>query len=101
MTSATPPPKPNRAPVIVKPPAPPASATLPQALGAYTLEEVIGQGGMGTVYKAKRSGLDRVMAVKLINAGAFASDLERHRFRVEAENAAKLQHPNIVQVLEV
>ncbi|PTY06021.1 hypothetical protein DB346_01255 [Verrucomicrobia bacterium LW23] len=101
MTSASPEPRQVKAPVTVKPPAPPPSSALPMPLGAYTLEEVIGQGGMGTVYKARRQGLDRVMAVKLINAGAFASDVERHRFRVEAENAAKLQHPNIVQVLEV
>jgi serine/threonine-protein kinase len=57
----------------------------------------LGEGGMGVVYRA-RDSLRRIVALKMIRAGATAGTAERKRFRDEAEAAAKLQHPNIVQV---
>jgi hypothetical protein len=78
--------------------APPA-AGLPQVPG-YAVEAVLGQGGMGVVYRARHLALKRTVALKMLAAG-HASPAERARFRSEAEAVARLQHPNIVQIHEV
>jgi WD40 repeat protein len=72
---------------------------LPQLPG-YVIEDVLGRGGMGVVFKAHHQALKRTVAVKMILAG-HAGDHERARFKAEAEAVARLQHPNIVQVFEV
>src|SRR5262249_8024543 len=64
----------------------------------YQLLGRIGRGGMGVVYKARQKGLDRLVALKMISAGGDADAVELARFRREAENVARLQHPNIVQI---
>ncbi len=66
--------------------------------GEYEGLEQAGRGGMGVVYKAWNPRLKREEAVKVIRAGAFAGPQERGRFRLEAEAAARLDHPNIVPV---
>lgn len=64
----------------------------------YQILEVIDQGGMGIVYKARQVGLGRVVAVKMMTR---LSSKMIDRFRAEAEAAARLHHPHIVQVFEV
>ncbi|HXE67270.1 MAG TPA: WD40 repeat domain-containing serine/threonine-protein kinase, partial [Rhodanobacteraceae bacterium] len=68
--------------------------------GDYELLERIGQGGMGVVYRARHVPLDRIVAVKLLSAGPWASPEFITRFEHEARNAARMQHPHIVTVFE-
>jgi WD40 repeat protein len=70
-------------------------------LGNYELLERIGEGGMGVVYRARQQGLDREVAVKLLSAGPWASREFIERFQFEAQNAARMQHPNIIAIYEV
>jgi hypothetical protein len=66
----------------------------------YEIHRVIDRGGMGVVYEARQAGLGRTVAVKMISAGRLGPKVVS-RFRLEAEAAARLQHPNFVQVFEV
>ena len=67
----------------------------------YAIVRELGRGGMGVVYLARQRGLDRLVALKMVLAGAHAGPEQAVRFLGEARIAASLRHPNIVQVYEV
>ncbi len=70
-------------------------------LGPYEIEGELGRGGMGEVYRARDTRLDRQVAVKILPS-AFAADPESvRRFEKEARAVASLSHPNIVTLLDV
>ena len=70
-------------------------------IGNYELIKEVGRGGMGVIYEARQRNLDRIVALKLIRAGALARTEGVARFKLEAAAAARLHHPNIVAVHEV
>jgi WD40 repeat protein len=72
-----------------------------RTLGRFELLEVLGTGGFGTVYKARDSKLDRLVALKVPRAGLLATPDQLDRFLREARSAARLRHPHIVPLFEV
>jgi len=67
-------------------------------LGRYRIEEQIGAGGMGVVYRARDQRLDRDVALKVLPPGTLADEGSRSRFRKEALALSRLSHPNIAVV---
>jgi serine/threonine protein kinase len=83
----------------VREPVPPPE-TLPAELAAhprYEVLEILGQGGMGVIYKARHRLMDRLVALKVIRPRLTASPLVVERFRQEARAVARLDHPNVVR----
>jgi serine/threonine protein kinase len=86
--------KPSRSPI-------PLLSSIQKNLGPYRIERCIGKGGMGFVYEATDTRLNRRVALKTIESG---EDVDEHvitRFRREAQSVARLRHPNIVSVHDV
>jgi eukaryotic-like serine/threonine-protein kinase len=88
-------------PAMIPPPWSPAAAFSPPRLVDYEILGELGRGGMSVVYKARHVKLGRLVALKTILNGDYASPQEQARFRAEAQALARLQHPNIVGIYDV
>jgi hypothetical protein len=84
-----------------RPNAPAATAEPQPSIPGLEILGLLGQGGMGVVYKARQTGLNRLVALKMIRAGDLAGPEALARFRGEAAAVARLQHLNIVQIYEI
>jgi serine/threonine-protein kinase len=78
----------------------PETQALPARVGCYQLLQEIGHGGMGIVYRARHTALNRTVALKLISGGTYIHPEVLARFRIEGEAIARLKHPNVVEVYD-
>jgi serine/threonine protein kinase len=76
------------------------SAQLPRPIGPYELLEKVGQGGAGTVYKARDSRSEQVVAIKVASRAVINNPFASKRFELEYEFARPLQHPHLAKVLD-
>src|SRR3954447_21459335 len=72
-----------------------------QALGHYRIEAKLGEGGMGVVYRAFDTHLDRPVAIKLLRPDLAASPDRKRRFVQEAKSASALNHPGIIHIYDI
>jgi serine/threonine protein kinase/Tol biopolymer transport system component len=72
-----------------------------QALGHYRIEAKLGEGGMGVVYRAFDTHLDRFVAIKILRVDAITSPDRKRRFLQEAKSASALNHPNIIHIYDI
>jgi len=70
-------------------------------LGPYEIQSAIGAGGMGEVYKARDTRLDRTVAIKILPTELSSDDERRTRFAREAKTIASLNHPHICTLYDV
>ncbi|MGD0526127.1 MAG: serine/threonine-protein kinase [Polyangiaceae bacterium] len=68
--------------------------------GRYLVEDVIGEGGMATVYRARHTLVDRPCAVKVMNPALASDPTTRERFRREAKSTQSLAHPNVIEIFD-
>jgi CHASE2 domain-containing sensor protein len=69
-------------------------------IAGYRIEEVVGRGGMGVVYRARELALERAVAVKLIAPERLHDPVLRERFKAESRVAASIEHANVIPVYE-
>jgi serine/threonine-protein kinase len=76
---------------------------IPKTLGRYEIESLIGEGGMGRVYKARDPAIGRTVAIKTLNVDLEPAQFEefKQRFFREARTAGRLQHSNVVTIYDV
>jgi WD40 repeat protein len=92
---------PEHSSTLTQPDGAPAPEAERPAVPGYQILEVLGRGGMGVVYKARQVGLNRLVALKMVLAGAHAAPQDLVRFLAEAEVVARLQHTNVVQIYQI
>ena len=78
----------------------PSWSPLPVIPG-YEILSILGHGGMGVVFKARQTLLNRLVALKMIRGDAWIGSDRLDRFRIEAEAIARLRHPNVVQIYDI
>ena len=86
--------------IVSEQPRPTPPVDLPQIPG-YEIREILGQGGQGTVYRARQKSLHRVVAIKVLSPKHADSKFLKQRFLAEARLQSKLHHPNILQGIDV
>src|SRR5215475_12818430 len=72
-----------------------------RTISHYRIEESLGAGGMGVVYKARDLRLDRPVAIKFLRADKVADPERKRRFVQEAKSASALNHPNIITIHDI
>ena len=77
-----------------------SSETEIPTINGYELKELLGRGGMGVVYRARQKGLNRDVAIKMISGGLDAGPERIARFSREAETLARINHPNVIRIIE-
>src|ERR1035438_2941322 len=77
------------------------SMMIGQTLGHYRIDSKLGEGGMGVVYRAFDTHLDRAVAIKVLRPDAIASPERKRRFVQEAKSASALNHPGIIHIYDI
>src|SRR5437660_8216658 len=77
------------------------AAMIGQTLGHYRIDSKLGEGGMGVVYRAFDTHLDRAVAIKVLRPDATASPERKRRFVQEAKSASALNHPGIIHIYDI
>ncbi len=72
-----------------------------RTFGHYRIEAKLGEGGMGVVYKARDTHLDRFVAIKVLRSEAVTNPERKRRFVQEAKAASALNHPNILHIYDI
>jgi serine/threonine protein kinase len=72
-----------------------------RTIGHFEILEKLGEGGMGVVYKARDTHLDRLVAIKILPPDKVADGDRRRRFAQEAKTASALNHPSIVTIYDI
>src|SRR5262245_54177445 len=85
----------------VPPPRPVSAGALPAQIGPYKLGTKLGEGGMGVVYEATDTALDRTVALKVLRPTLLDDEVSRNRFLREAKAAAAVKHDNVVTIFQV
>jgi serine/threonine-protein kinase len=96
VTSANPPDSSKTAPLSPEP----SEEFHSKPFGPYEILDLIGHGGMGWVYLARDTRMNRLVALKLLPPGPFAGHANRKRFETEVRAAAQLDHPNVIPIYE-
>lgn len=78
----------------------PTTPNEPIAIGKYQILDLAGEGAMGAVYRARDTVLNRLVAIKVMNATIARDQSLRDRFLREAQSAGSLQHPNVVTIYD-
>ncbi|MBX9720552.1 MAG: protein kinase, partial [Candidatus Obscuribacterales bacterium] len=66
----------------------------------YVIKEIIGEGGIGVVYKAQHTLMNRLVAIKMLRSESLQDERNRLRFQQEAQAISSMNHPNIVQIYD-